>query len=102
MSPFVMQILAKFVVGLVPLALTLLGAALLMEGVLNLGGGEKDIFLAIPLLLWSLTFLVAYLVTARGQSVRSLRPLGKSALIATGLLAVAWVLLFGAILLQTR
>ena len=84
-----MQVLAKLAVGLVPLAGTVLCTALLMEGVLNLGGGEKDIFLA------------SYLVTARGQSVRALRPLAKSALIATGLLAIVWALLFGAILLQS-
>ena len=95
-----MQILAKLAVGLVPLALTLLCTALLMEGVLNLGGGEKDIFLAIPLLVWSVTFLVSYLVTARGQPVRALRPLGKAALIATAGLAIVWALLFGAIFLK--
>jgi len=92
-----MQTLAKLAVGLVPLALTVLCAALLMEGVLNLGGGEKDIFLAIPLLVWSAAFFVTYLVTARGQTVRALRPLGKAALVATGLLAIVWALLFGGI-----
>ena len=95
-----MPILAKLAVGILPLALTILCTALLMEGVLNLGGGENDIFLAIPLLVWSLTFVVSYLVTARGRSVRALRPLGKAALIATAGLAIVWTLLFGAIFLK--
>jgi hypothetical protein len=57
-----MRIMGRFLVAITPLLLTLLFAWLAMEGYLNLGAGCKDIILAVPLLIWSLAFLVCYII----------------------------------------
>jgi len=46
----------RLFLGVVPLLLTILFAWLVMEGHLSFGGGEKEIFLAIPLVIWSLVY----------------------------------------------
>ena len=56
-----MIISLRLLVAVVPLLLTFLFAALVL-GPLSLSAGEKDIFLAFPLLLWSVLFLCCYLV----------------------------------------
>lgn len=56
-----MHILFKVFLAVVPLLITLLLGWLTMEGYLNFGGGEKDIILALPLLLWSVVYLCCYL-----------------------------------------
>jgi hypothetical protein len=86
-----MHIAARLLVAVVPFLLTLL-FAWLVSGHLSLGGGEKDIFLVIPLLLWSVLFLCCYLVLwwrrfALGRSV------AVSAGFATALVVIAWVVL---------
>jgi hypothetical protein len=88
-----MRIMTRILVGIAPLLLTLLFAWLTMEGYLNLGAGCKDIFLAVPMLMWSLAFLVC--CTAfwwRGISFRRL--IVRSFALATGLVLVAWAVLF--------
>lgn len=55
------NVLLRLSIALLPLLLSLLFAWLTMEGRLNFGAGEKDVFLALPLLLWSLLFLVCSL-----------------------------------------
>ncbi len=89
-----MRIVGKLLVGVTPLLLTFLFAWLVMEDYLSFGGGEKEIFLAVPPLIWSFLFLVCYLVLwwrrlAPGRSVV------VSSAIATGLVALAWVVLYG-------
>jgi hypothetical protein len=55
---------------LVPLALTPVFAYLLSHGDINLGGGEKDVIVLIPWLLWSLVFAVSsWLLWWRGHDL---------------------------------
>ncbi len=46
-----------------PFAVTPLLAYLIAEGLLNFGGGEKDLLLLIPWLIWSAIFLVVFIIT---------------------------------------
>jgi hypothetical protein len=83
----------KALPGIVPLVLTALFGWLLMEGHINFGSGEKDIFLLVPLLFWSLVFLVAYLVLWwRNAPLR--RNVVMSTCIAVAVVVVTWLLLF--------
>jgi hypothetical protein len=95
-SPSIVSVLLRLCSACVPLALCFLLAWLVMSGPFSFGGGEKDIFLVLPLALWSLVFAVASLVMwARGASLP--RSAKVSALIAMGVLALA----FSFLLLQT-
>ena|SRR5690242_16543856 len=62
-----------------------------MEGYLNFGGGEKDIILAVPWIIWSLIFAIA------GAAYwKKGRPLGSATLRSAGIaLVVMFVLVFG-------
>ena len=63
------------------------------EGILNFGGGEKDIFLAIPLaLLAVLYFLTSLVLWWRGMAPG--RATWLAGLIALGLVIIMWVGLF--------
>lgn len=80
-------------VTVVPLLASLGFGWMVMEGHLDLGGGDKDILFVAVLLLWSSIFLLSKLTLwlqgfAFGQSV------SVSAGISTGLTALAWVVLF--------
>jgi hypothetical protein len=52
--------MVRMLVALTPLAASLAFAWLLM-GSLSLGGGEKDVLLSVPPLLWSLVFFLVCL-----------------------------------------
>lgn len=78
------QIAVRLLTASLPLALTPLFFWLLAEGYLNLGGGEKDILMTLPWLLWSLAFLVAALWSWH-RHLPLLRSLGRAALAATAL-----------------
>ena len=84
-----MRILPRLPIAILPLALSFLFGYLL-TGPLSLGGGEKDILLAIPLVAWSVLFLVCFLVLSLRR-----RPLlwsfGVAACVSAGLLLVAWL-----------
>lgn len=84
-----MKILARLLVAIVPLLLTFV-FVWLISGPLSLGGGEKDLFLAVPLLLWSVLFLSAILVLG-WRKVSLGRSAAVAAGIATALLVVTWV-----------
>ena len=86
-----MHIAARLLVAVVPFLVTFL-FAWLVSGQLSLGGGEKDLFLVIPLLLWSALFLCCYLLLwwrrfAFGRSVV------VSAGFATALVVIAFIFL---------
>jgi len=84
--------LRRIAVALFPLALTPGIVWLLAEGHLNLGGGEKDILIAIPWLLWSVVFAIATMVRTRGE--RSFgRGIGTAALWASAILVTLWLAL---------
>jgi hypothetical protein len=88
-----MQVLLKLFLAIVPLLITVLLAWLVMAGYLNLGGGEKDIFLVVPLLIWSMVYLCCFLALwLRRSSIG--RSVAVSAGFATGLVVIAFVVLF--------
>ena len=87
------MVVLRLLIAVAPLLASLLFAWLVMEGNLNFGGGEKDIFLTVPLLIWSGIFLLSELTLwLQGFVVR--RSVTVSAGLATGLTALAWVALF--------
>jgi len=87
-----MRIIGKLFVAFTPLVLTCLVAWLTMEGHLNLGGGCKDAFIVLPLLIWSLVFFVCYLVLWwRGSTFRRL--VVTSSVVATAVVVAAWIML---------
>lgn len=51
------HILARLLLALLPLLATPVFGHLLAEGLLNLGGGDKDILMVIPWLAWSILHL---------------------------------------------
>lgn len=89
-----MRILIKLLTAVAPFILSLLFAWYVVETG-GLGGGDKDIFLALPPLLWSLVFLVSFVVLWWRHATLG-RAAGISAIVATGLaIAAAVFLLFG-------
>jgi hypothetical protein len=83
----------RLVICVAPIAITPLLALAIGEGYLNFGGGEKDLLLLIPWLLWSVLFAIVFVACW----VKKL-PVGKSTAYAAGIafavLAVSWVALF--------
>ena len=72
-----------------PLALSPLLLILIADGYLNFGGGENDILLMLPWVLWSLVYAIVYAVCwARKLPPR--RTLWFAAGGATALLVAAW------------
>src|SRR5438128_6537986 len=85
----------RIVTAFAPLLLTPALSRAINNGTLNFGGGEKDIVLIIPWLLWSVGFAAAALVCWR-RHVRLSRSLVWSATWATGIvlsIALAFALL---------
>ena len=77
---------------LLPLALTPLLFVLIAEGVVNLGGGEKDLFVLLPWTLGAVLFAVSSLVLwRRGWSVA--RATGMAATVSLGVLACLFAVL---------
>lgn len=86
-----MPIALRLLAALAPLLLSVLFAYLL-TGPLSFGGGEKDILLAVPVLAWSVVYLVCFLVLwLRRRPIRW--SLAVSASVATGLLLASWLAL---------
>ncbi|MBL4622928.1 MAG: hypothetical protein JKY89_11060 [Immundisolibacteraceae bacterium] len=86
--------LAHLLLALIPLLLTPLLSFVLFEGLLNLGGGEKDIIWAIVWAVWSLTFAISALVLIwRNWALK--RWVWRSAMVATGGMLMLSVLVFG-------
>ena len=95
-----MKLLFKLLLAIAPLLLAVLFAWLVMEGHLNFGSGEKEIFLAIPVLLWAFAYLCCYLVLWwRGSELG--RCVGLSSGLATGFVVSAWLLLLFVLLLKS-
>jgi len=82
------RMMTKVIVILTPLLMTPLMAYLLSEGIIGFGGGEKDVLLLIPYIIWSVIYLIAGILF-RKKSIRlmSLLAMGWS----FGLVAVLWV-----------
>jgi hypothetical protein len=94
-------VMLRVLLAIAPFAFTGLFGWLTMEGHLNFGGGEKDIFLLIPLLLWSLVWFISVLVLwwRRSPVGRSLKLSGA---FATAFVVIAWVILFAVSLLKSH
>ena len=88
-----MQVLLRLFLAIVPLLITVLLAWIVMAGYLSLGGGEKDIFLVVPLLIWSMVYLCSFL-TLWWRRASIGRSVSVSAGFATGLVVMAFLVLF--------
>ena len=85
--------LGKLILCLVPLALTPLWLFLISESYLNFGGGDKDVVLLIPWVLWATLYLV-FFVVAWSRRLETKTILRWSVGGATAVLAVVWAILF--------
>ena len=76
-----------------PLALTPLVALLIAEGYLNFGGGEKDLLLLIPWILWSLFYAIIFIIlwVKRKNMIKSIYFAAGG---STGLMILIWAGLF--------
>jgi hypothetical protein len=87
-----MRWIGKLALCLLPLGLSPLGVFLIAEDYLSFGGGEKDLFLLIPWLVWSILYAIIFAVCwAKGMSTR--RVLAYSAGGAAVLVMLAWLAL---------
>jgi hypothetical protein len=82
-----MRIFVRLLIAVAPLLLALMFAWRMAQN------GDKDIVLAIPPVVWSLTFLVSFVVLW-WRKLTPGRSIGISAAIATGLVVISTVLLF--------
>ncbi len=90
----------RLILSIVPLALTTPLGYLIAEGYLNFGGGEKDLFLLIPWMVWSVVYFVLFLIFWR-RKLSIQKGCGYAAGGATGALGLIYVVMliwFGAIL----
>lgn len=92
-EPNMTGFLSKLLICLLPAALTPLWGYLIAEGYLNFGGGEKDLFLLIPWILWSVIYSLIFIVAwIRRNNIKAILLYSVGG--ATGILAVAWSVLF--------
>ena len=82
----------RLILSIVPLALTPLLGFLIADGYLNFGGGEKDLFLLIPWMVWSLVYFVLFLILWR-RKFSLKKGCDYAALGATGALAFLYVVM---------
>ncbi len=82
----------RLILSILPLALTPLLGFLIAHGYLNFGGGEKDLFLLIPWIVWSVVYFVLFLIGWR-RKLSIQKGCGYSALGATGALALIYVVM---------
>ena len=92
-----MQVVVRIALSLLPLALTPVLGHLLAQGYINRGGGEKDIIVLVPWLLWSLFFAISCWVLWR-RGLPTAPALWRSALI--GVAGVAFLAVALAVLGQ--
>ncbi len=85
-----MKLIKRLTALLLPLLMTPVFGFLIAESYLNFGGGEKDLLVLIPWILWSLLFLTSGL--ALWRSTISFKVwLLKSALYSILVLLVIWL-----------
>ena len=87
----------RLATAIAPLALCFVIGLSVTSGPISLGGGEKDIFLVLPLAIWSLVFALSSLAMwiggaslARSSKVSALVALGVFAAIFAILVVVSW------------
>jgi hypothetical protein len=81
--------------ALLPLVLTPVLGYVLAEGVLSLGGGDKDIFWAFLWAIWSIAFAVSSIFLINRNWAVDKWAL-RSTLASTGVMLVLWLLAFAA------
>jgi hypothetical protein len=87
------NIFLRLGICLFPLALTPLWGYLIAESYLNFGAGEKDLVLLVPWILWSLLYLVIFVMSwLKHVSIK--RGFCYSAGGATAVLLLAWFVMF--------
>ncbi len=82
----------RLILSILPLALTPLLGFLIAHGYLNFGGGEKDLFLLIPWIVWSVVYFVLFLIFWR-RKLSIQKGCGYAALGATGALVLIYVVM---------
>ena len=75
---------------ILPLGITPLITSLIAEGYLNFGGGEKDLLLIIPWVLWSVIYAIIYIVQWI-KKTKTIRGIYFAAGGATGLMILLWI-----------
>ena len=94
------MLILRLILSIVPLSLTPLLGYLIADGYLNFGGGEKDLLLLLPWMVWAVLYFVLFLIFwKRKFSIQ--KGCGYAAGGATGALALIYgvmLIWFGAIL----
>ncbi len=85
-----MRVLGRLLAAVLPLLFVCVAVWLLMEGHVSLGAGDKDILLVLPLLGWSLAFLLAYALCWI-LGIGPVRSALHAAIVSTILLALGWL-----------
>lgn len=83
----------RIITLLFPLLMSPVIGFLIAENYLNFGGGEKDLLIILPWLLWSLLFLISGLILWRSTISFGIW-LSKSALYSLLMLLIVWLSLF--------
>ncbi len=86
------MLILRLILCILPLALTPLLGFLIADSYLNFGGGEKDLLLLIPWMIWSLVYFVLFLVFWR-RKLSIKRGCGYAAAGATWVLVVIYLVL---------
>lgn len=82
--------IVKFALCLLPLAVVPAFFFAIAEGLLNFGGGEKDIILMFPMAFWALLYAITFAVMwARGNDTRSC--IVRGVLVASAPLMAGWI-----------
>ncbi len=86
------MLVLRLILSIAPLAVTPLLSFLIAGGYMNFGGGEKDLFLLIPWIVWSLVYFVLFLIFWR-RKLALPRGCGYAAAGATGALVLIYVVM---------
>ncbi|UCG07787.1 MAG: hypothetical protein JSV83_03810 [Desulfobacterales bacterium] len=82
----------RLFLSIAPLSMTPLWGYLIAEGYLNFGGGEKDLFLLIPWIFWSLIYAIVF-VFFWLRKATIIKTLVWSVCSATGLVFLTWLVM---------
>ena len=85
-----MMVFWRFILCILPLGITPVLALLIAEGYLNFGGGEKDLLLLIPWILWSILYAIIY-VAQWIKKAKTSKSIYFAAGGATGLMMLLWI-----------
>jgi hypothetical protein len=89
----VLQFFRNLILCLLPMLLTPIWGYLIADGYLNFGGGEKDLFLLIPWILWAFMYLLVFLITwIRRKTTKAMVLFSVG--VATGIVTLTWLVLF--------